>query len=109
MKLLLPNKKLYAAYEHTISELETNSKYQPKTKKMPCFFQVPALVVEAMILLVFFYIFFLIIQLALFNLVIIGIIYVIGKKIVQLVEALRWKCAFQYRTKDFIQFIESQN
>jgi len=76
---------------------------------MPYYLFIPAILAEFIFLLFFAYVFFLIIQLALFNLVIIGIIIVIGKKIWQLVEALRWKCTFQYRTKDFIKFIDQQN
>lgn len=34
---------------------------------------------------------------------------VIIKKIFQFLEALRWKYNFNYKTKDFQEFIESQN
>lgn len=89
MKLLLPREELYKAYEHTITQIENNKNYQPTTRKMPFYYYVPAFVAELVFLLIFFYLFFLIIQLALFNLVIIGIIIVVGQKIYLLVEALR--------------------
>jgi len=74
---------------------------------MPWYYEAPALLIECVLLLFVFYVFFLIIQLALFNLVIVGIIFVFSKKIFQFFEALRWKFKFQYKTKDFIAFIEN--
>lgn len=53
--------------------------------------------------------FLLVIQLALFNLVIVGIIYVFITKIYQFFEAFKEKWKFNYRTKDFTAFIEQQN
>ena len=60
-------------------------------------------------LLVLVYVFFLIIQLALFNLVILGIIFVFMQKIYHIFEALRWKFGFSYKTKRFSSFIKQQN
>ena len=40
---------------------------------------------------------------------IIGIILVLGKKLFQFAEALRWKWKFKYQTKDFQKFIDEQN
>jgi hypothetical protein len=76
---------------------------------MPCYLTIPAYTAELLLMLVFSYIFFLIIQLALFNLVIIGIIFVSLKKIFQLAETLRWRLMFNYKTKDFLAFIEAEN
>merc|ERR1719345_446040 len=56
-------------------------------------------------MLVVFYVFFLIIQLALFNLVILGILFVFIKRFYVFLEAIRWKLQFNYRTKDFTKFI----
>ena len=89
--------------------LENNVKYQPRKRKMPCYLEFPLILFECVFLLVIFYFFFLIIQLALFNLVILGILLVFIKKIFQFVEAIRWKCRFQYRTKEFTKFIQQQN
>merc|ERR1712166_576245 len=60
-------------------------------------------------MLVIIYVFFLIIQLALFNLVILGILFVFIKRFYVFFEAIRWKLQFNYRTKDFTKFIQSQN
>lgn len=76
---------------------------------MPCLLTMLFLLFEAMIMIVFIYISFLIIQLALFNLVIIGIIFVILRKIFYIAETLRWKLMFDKKTKDFQKFIAKQN
>ena len=65
--------------------------------------------VELFFMIVFVYISFLIIQLALFNLVIIGIVFVILKKIFYIAETVRWKLMFNKKTKDFQKFIANQN
>ena len=57
-------------------------------------------------MLILVYVFFLIIQLALFNLVILGIIFVFMQKIYHILEALRWKFGFNYKTKRFSTFIK---
>jgi len=62
--------------------------------------------VEAVVLLILVYFFLLIIQLALFNLVIVGIIWVFILKIYQFAEAVKEKWKFNYRTKDFNAFID---
>ena len=109
MKLIFENEKLYKAYENTINHLQTVPKYQPRKRQMPWYYEAPAIIIELVVLIIFFYLFFLIIQLALFNLVIVGIIFVFSKKIFQFAEAFRWKYKFNYKTKEFIAFIENQN
>jgi hypothetical protein len=76
MQLLHSGEKLYRAYEKTIHELQTKLQYQPRKRKMPCWRKTIINIIEIVILLVLLYVFFLIIQLALFNLVIVGIIWV---------------------------------
>ena len=68
---------------------------------MPCLYTLLTFGFEIIFLVIFAYLFFLIIQLALFNLVIIGIIVVFLKKLFYLAEALRWKVMFNYKTKVF--------
>jgi hypothetical protein len=76
---------------------------------MPCWRKSLINLVEWVFLIMFAYVFFLIIQLALFNLVILGIIWLSMTKIYQFFEAFKEKLQFNYRTKDFNAFIESQN
>jgi hypothetical protein len=76
MQLFLADEKLYKQYEETIKELEEKPSLQPRKKQMPIYMDLPLLMAESIILILFFYIFFLIVQLALFNLVIIGILVV---------------------------------
>jgi hypothetical protein len=92
---------LFKAYEVTIKELESNIKFQPKRRKMPCLLTMFFLLMEAIVMILFVYMSFLIIQLALFNLVIIGIIFVMLKKIFYIAETIRWKLMFNKKTKDF--------
>jgi hypothetical protein len=73
---------------------------------MPCWRLTLINLVEYAILIIFVYIFLLIIQLALFNLVIVGIILVFISKIYQFLEAFKEKIKFNYRTKDFDAFVK---
>ena len=109
MKLIFADQKLYKRYQETIREIEEHPNDHPKKKTMPCLLQCPIILIEGVILLVLLYIFFLIIQLALFNLVIIGIVIVFGKNIYFILEGFRYKCGFRYKTKAFKKFIEKQN
>jgi len=65
-----------------------------------------ALLIEAALMLVFMYVFFLIVQLSLFNLVILGILIKLLIKIWQFFEAIRWKIEFNWKTKQFNNFIK---
>lgn len=109
MQLIFEDKKLYNAYMNTKDALENNIKYQPRKRTCPCYLNFIMIIVEAILMLLVFYVFFLIIQLALFNLVILGILFVFIKRFYVFLEAIRWKLQFNYRTKDFKVFIESQN
>lgn len=73
---------------------------------MPCWRSSLLFVIEWGILLIFLYFFFLIIQLALFNLVIVGIIWVLISKIYQFLEAFKEKNKFYYRTFDFNTYVD---
>jgi len=105
MQLIFEDKKLYNAYMHTKEALENNIKYQPRKRTCPCYLNFIMIIVEAFLMLLVMYVFFLIIQLALFNLVILGILFVFIKRFYVFLEAIRWKLQFNYRTKDFTKFI----
>ena len=106
MRLLRDNEELYKAYLKTIDRLCTDHSLQPKKIEVPCYFKWPIILFETVFLLALVYIFFLVIQLALFNLVILGIIFVFMQKIVHIFEAIRWKFGFNYKTKSFSKFIK---
>ena len=93
----------------TKDALEKNIKFQPRKRTMPFYLDCPIILGEFILMLLVIYVFFLIIQLALFNLVILGILIVFIKRFYVFLEAIRWKLKFNYRTKDFKKFIESQN
>ena len=109
MQLYKSGEKLYKCYLETIKELQTKPALQPRKRKMPFYMLVPARLIQFIVLFFFIYCFFLIIQLALFNLVIVGIILVFISKIWQFLEAFIDKFKFNYKTKDFVAFIEQQN
>lgn len=101
MRLLRDNEELYKAYLKTIDKLCTDSSLQPKKIEVPCYFKWPLILMEWIFIIFLLYIFFLVIQLALFNLVILGIIFVVMQKMYQILEAMRWKFGFNYKTKRF--------
>ena len=89
--------------------MRTDPRLQPKKIEIPCYLKYPIIICEWIFILVLIYVFFLIIQLALFNLVILGIIFVFMQKIYHIFEALRWKFGFSHKTKKFSQFIKQEN
>ena len=60
-------------------------------------------------LLVMIYFSLLVIQLSLFNLVIMGILLKLIHQFWQFLDAIRWKLEFNYKTEDFKKFIDRQN
>ena len=109
MQLLLPDQALYKAYKKTIDKMEEEINLQPRKRKMPCWYLFPAETLVWVLMIIVIYIFFLVIQLALFNLVIVGIIVVFTTKFWQFLQAFKEKGQFNYKTKDFLLFIHQQN
>ena len=99
MRLLEADEKLYKKYEEMIYKIKTKKELQPKKRKVPICFKMIALLIELFVMLILIYFFFLIVQLSLFNLVILGILIKLLFKIWQFFEAIRWKLEFNYRTK----------
>ena len=89
-----------------IKKIQDTKDYQPKKKKMNICLKLIAFLVEAVLMLILIYFFFLIVQLSLFNLVILGILIKLFFKIWQFFEAIRWKIEFNWRTKKFNNFIK---
>ena len=105
MQLIFEDKKLYNAYMVTKEALESKIKLQPRKRTCPCYLNLIMIIFEWILIVLVCYVFFLIIQLALFNLVILGILFVFIKRFYVFLEAIRWKLQFNYRTKDFKEFI----
>ena len=103
--MIFEDKKLYNAYMVTKEALESKIKLQPRKRTCPCYLNLIMILFECILMLLVCYVFFLIIQLALFNLVILGILFVFIKRFYVFLEAIRWKLQFNYRTKDFKEFI----
>lgn len=93
----------------TKEKLETDIKLQPRKRTCPFCLNLFMIIIEIAIIIFVLYVFFLIIQLALFNLVILGILFVFIRRIYAFLEAIRWKFQFTYRTSEFKKFIDSQN
>ena len=64
---------------------------------------------QYILLLIRVYFSLLVIQLSLFNLVIMGILLKLIHQFWQFLDAIRWKFEFNYKTDDFKKFIEKQN
>lgn len=109
MRLLKEDEALYKAYLKTISEIQNNPKYQPKKLKIGWCRWFWTSFLQILIIIIFFYIFLLIIQLSLFNLVILGIMMKALYQIYVLTDALKWKQNFSSRTNAFNEFIKDQN
>ena len=78
-------------------------------RRMPCCFSSVFFLGELLLFVMVLYVFFLVVQLALFNLVIIGILLVWLKKFWNLLETCRKSCNFDYKTKEFRKYIKIQN
>lgn len=61
MKLIFEGQKLFKAYQETISQLENNTKYQPRKRQMPFLKNMIGLLLEAIFMLFFIYLFLLLI------------------------------------------------
>lgn len=61
MRLLLDDEKLYTAYKKTIEQLSSDQKLQPKKLEVPCYWKYPLILLEALVLIILVYFFFLII------------------------------------------------
>jgi hypothetical protein len=83
LKLMLPDLALWKAYSKTIGDIEGDINLQPRKRRMPCWLLAPIEIIKWTVMILFIYMFFLVIQLALFNLVIVGIVVVILTKIWQ--------------------------
>ena len=102
------DKRLWKAYHKTVSDIESSLDLQPRKRTMPLWLLIPIELIKWAVMLLFIYMFFLVIQLALFNLVIVGIIVVFLKKIWEFLEAFKEKFKFNYCTKDLEKFIQNQ-
>ena len=83
--------------------------YQPKKKQVPCYRTCCIKCFLWILLILFAYVFILLIQLSLFNLVIIGLVLrgiLILKRLISVAE---FNLDFTYKTKDFKKFIKDQN
>ena len=109
MRLLKEDEMLYNAYLKTIDTLQNTRKYQPKKVKMNIICWLITWFFMIVFLLAIVYASLLIIQLSLFNLVIVGIIFMSIVKFWQIMNAIRWKFEYGQKTKDFNAYIKEQN
>ena len=106
MRLLKEDEALYKAYLKTINEIQNNPRYQPKKLRIGWCRWFWITLIQYLFIIAFFYIFLLIIQLSLFNLVILGIMLKLLHQIWVLTDALKWKTNFNSRTNAFNEFIK---
>ena len=109
MQLIFEDQNLYKAYLGTIKDLETNIKLQPKKRTCPCFHRFLMVFVQCLLVLILTYVFFLLFQFTLFNIVILGIELILIKRFYFFLNSIKSKLSFNYRTKEFNNYIASQN
>ena len=109
MRLLVENEKFYKAYERTIEQVRENINYQPMKRRVNCCLQIFYYAIQYILLLICIYFALLVIQLSLFNLVIMGILIKIIHNLYGLLDSIRWKLEFTHKTDDFKKFIDKQN
>ena len=108
MKLYWKDQRLFKAYQETVRRISEDRNLHPKKRQTPVWRSCLGLLVEVLVLILMLYAALLLVQLALFNLVIIGILFVMLKKLYNFLEACRWKCNFDYKTSEFNKFIAQQ-
>lgn len=93
----------------TTTEIETNLKLRPFERKAPYCRKKGMSLMTFVILLIYAYINFLILQLALFNLVLLGVMIVYFKRLYLYLHSIEVSVNTKYKTKDFKKFIDAEN
>merc|ERR1711981_1049052 len=78
-------------------------------RRVNCCLFLVYILLQYLLLLVMIYFSLLVIQLSLFNLVIMGILLKLIHQFWQFLDAIRWKLEFNYKTEDFKKFVDRQN
>ena len=95
--------------EDTLRQLHENRDLLPQYKRVPCCTKFLCLSLRLIITILYLYINLIILQLALFNLIMLGVMLVWLRKFWGILQAVQFKFEFNYKTKAFKQFIEDQN
>jgi len=109
MQLLFENELFYRNFKETKKELENNIKYQPRKREMPCCYNFGILMLELVIIALVVYGFLLLTMLCMLNYILIGVFILCTLKIFKILEKMRKKLGFKYKTKDFAKFLKKEN
>ena len=93
----------------TTHEIETSVKLRPFDKRTPCLNTLGLVLMSFIVILIYLYVCFIILQLALFNPIMMGVMYVYFKKVFGFLTAIRFRYDYNYRNKDFKKFVEAEN
>jgi hypothetical protein len=99
----------YKKFKETRDLLETNEKYQPRKREMPCCTNLGIICVEIIIILLVIYCFLLLTMICMLNYVLVGVFVFSTIKIWKTLEKIRKKLGFKYKTKDFNKFMKKEN
>lgn len=109
MKLLFENELFYKNFKETKKLLETNTKYQPRKREMPCCANFGIIILEIIVILLVIYSFLLLTMVCMLNYVLIGVFAFCTIKLYKILEKMRKKLGFKYQTKDFVKFMKKEN
>lgn len=109
MQLLIENEIFYRNFKETLAELETNSKYQPRKRQVPCYQDLGIILVEIVIVVLVAYAFALLAVLCMMNYVLLAVFVICVKKLIGFLEKIRAKLGNKYKTKDFKKFMQKEN
>jgi len=98
-----------AELNKTTNAIETNIKLRPFERKAPYCRKKSMSLLTLIVLLVYFYINFIILQLALFNLVMLGVMIVYFRRLYLYLHSIEVSFNQKYKNKDFKKFIETEN
>lgn len=96
-------------FEKTTREIETNINLRPFDLKQPFFRKLGFKLLALFVILIYLYACLILLQLALFNLILLGIMIIYLKKLYYLLFSFEYKQDYNYRNRRFKQFIEAEN
>lgn len=93
----------------TIRQIENNKRYRPLDRKTPLCKKIIINIFCWIILLIYLYIALILLQLAIFNLILLGLLIVYFKKLYSFLSAIYYRYDQSYKNGPFKKFIEQEN
>ena len=103
------NKVDFSEFQNTAQQIERDVRLRPFEYKQPICRRIGFRLLSIFCVLVYLYVTLLIVQMALFNLVVLGVVIVYLTRLVTLLHAFEFNQDHAYRTRPFKRFIEQEN